>query len=175
MRQHIDAAKQDLSSAQLKTTIADARDAADSLGRNLRSAADAVAPASVETNFSVLKAFAVALTELTMKVDDCTRKLAGLAEQPDQGGQPQRPFAPASNDGLAAHDPGGPASSDSRGPRTIDHPLYVMQEDAALGGSSTSDAVEANAYSSSQDKNGAENRDSPAEARNRAWWPWRRE
>jgi hypothetical protein len=175
MRQHIDAAKQDLSSAQLKTTIADARDAADSLGRNLRSAADAVAPASVETNFSVLKAFAVALTELTMKVDDCTRKLAGLAEQPDQGRQPQRPFAPASNDGLAAHDPGGPASSDSRGPRTIDHPLYVMQEDAALGGSSTSDAVEANAYSSSQDKNGAENRDSPAEARNRAWWPWRRE
>ena len=42
VRQQIDAAKQDFSSAQLKTTIAAAGDAAESLRRNLRSVADAV-------------------------------------------------------------------------------------------------------------------------------------
>jgi len=176
MRQQIDAAKQDFSSTQLKTSIADARDAAESLGRNLRSVADAVSPASMDSNFSALKNFADAITDLTAKVGDCTRNLASLAEQPDQGRQPQRPFATASNDGSAAHDPRSPAGSDSSsGSRANGSPRDAMQEEGAVDRSSTSDAVEPNTSSNPQDNRGAENRGSAQETRSRAWWPWRRD
>jgi methyl-accepting chemotaxis protein len=84
MREQVDAAKQEFTSAPLRTSIADAREAAESLGRNLRSAADAVSPASVDGNVSVLKKFADAITDLTAKVEDCTRNLASFAERPDQ-------------------------------------------------------------------------------------------
>jgi hypothetical protein len=175
MRQQIDAAKQDFSSAQLKTTIADARDAAENLGRNLRSVANTVAPAFVEANFSVLKASAAALTELTIKVDDCTRKLTSSAEQRNQQGQPELQLATASNDNSAAFDSRSPTGIDSFAARTPGYSLDAIQEEGVVDGSLASDAVESNIYSGPQDNNGAENRDSVPEIRNRAWWPWRRE
>lgn len=170
VRQQIDAAKQDFSSAHLKTTIAAAGDAAESLRRNLRSVADAVSPASVDANFSALKKFADGITDLTAKVEDCTRNLASLAERPDQKSQPQSRYASASNDGSAHHDPGSPAGSDSSsGARPNGAPPDAVQKEGAVGGSSTSDTVEPNTYSSPQGNRGAENRDTAQDTRSRAW------
>ncbi|MGO9685690.1 MAG: hypothetical protein ACLPTZ_24470, partial [Beijerinckiaceae bacterium] len=175
MRQQIDTAKQDFSSTQLKTSIADARDAAESLGRNLRSVADAVSPASMDTNFSALKDFADAITDLTAKVEVCARNLASLAVHPDQVWQPQRQPATSSNEGPAQHDARSPAGSDSSsGTRANGSPPDAIQKEGAVGGSSTRDTVEPNIYSSQQDDRGAENRDNAQETRSRPWWSWRR-
>lgn len=176
VRQQIDAAKQEFSSAQLKATIAAAGDAAETLRRNLRSVADAVSPASVDANFSVLKKFADAITDLTAKVEDCIRNLASLAERPDQRSQPQSQYAAASNDGSAQHDPRSPAGGDSSsGAWTNDAPPDATQKEGAVGGSSTSDVVGSNIYSSLQDNRGDENREIAQKTRGSAWWPFRRD
>jgi prefoldin subunit 5 len=174
--QQIETAKKEFSLIRLKTSVADARDAAESLRRNLRSVADAVSPASVDTNFSVLKKFAEAITDLTAKVEDSTRNLVSLAERPEQGWQPQRQLATPSNDeGSGAHNPRSPAGSDSSSGARVTYPPDAMQEEGAVVGSSTTDAVATNTYLRPQDNNGAENRDSIRKSRTRAWWPWGRD
>jgi len=176
LTQQIEAAKEELSLIQLKTSVTHARDAAESLDRNLRSIADTVSPTSMDTNFSALKNFANAITDLTAEVEDCARNLASLAAQPDQIGQPQRRFTTAANNGSAARDPGSPKGSDSSsGTQANDSSPDAVQKEGAVGGSSTKEVVEPNTYSSPEDTRGAENRYNAQETtRSRAWWAWRR-
>jgi methyl-accepting chemotaxis protein len=173
--QQIETAKEELSLIQLKQSVSDARDAAESLRRNLRSVADAVSPASIDTNFSALKNFADAITDLTAKVEVCTQNLASLSVRPDQVWQPHRQFAPASNEGPAQHVSRSPTGSDSSSTMRANSSSSVgIQKEDAVSGSSTRDRVAPNTYSSQQDNRGAENRDSAQETRGRAWWSWRR-
>jgi methyl-accepting chemotaxis protein len=175
LTQQIETAKEEISLVQLKTSLTHAHDAAENLGRNLRSVADAVSPVSVDANISVLKKFAGAITDLTMKVEDCTRNLVSLAERPNQVWKQQHQLATASNDGSVQHDPKIPAGSDSSsGTRANGSPPGAAQNEGAVGGSLTIDTVELNSYSRAQDHADAENRDSTQETRSRAWWSWHR-
>jgi archaellum component FlaC len=171
----IETTKEELSLIQLKRSVSDARDAAESLRRNLCSVADAVSPASIDTNFSALKNFADAITDLTAKVEVCTRNLASLAVRPDQVWEPQRQFATPSSEGPAQHVPRNPTGSDSSsGMRANGSPSDPIQKEGAVGGSSTIDTVEPNTFSSQPNNRGAETRDNAQETRSRAWWSWRR-
>jgi hypothetical protein len=170
MREQIDGAKEDFSSAQLEMTIAEARDAAERLGRNLRFVADTVAVAG--RDLSVLKAFAVALSELTSKIDDCTRKLGGLDLEPLKTVVRQQ-FVRAS-DGSAAPGPGGRAGGDPAGAEAVGDPRHAGEGKGTADGSSTIDAIAPHTRSIPVDYV-AEKRDSVGEARSRAWWRWRRD
>ncbi len=163
LTQQIETAKEEFSLIQLKKSVSDARDAAESLRQNLRSVADTLAPG--EANFSVMKAFANAITELTGKVDECTLKLARLAERSDNAPPTARQISPASSDVSAAPDPGSPVGSDAPSDaRANDHP----------SGSATKEPVESKTHSSPQDNKEAENRYIARDTNNRPWWPWRR-
>jgi chromosome segregation ATPase len=105
MRQKVDGAKQDFSSAQLSTSIAEARDAAESLNRNLRHMAGTISAGAIDGNFSVLKAFGDTINELTTKIEVCTRKLATLADHSDQGAQPQNGSSSTAGNGSPPHSP----------------------------------------------------------------------
>jgi len=176
LTQQIETAKEEISLIQLKTSVMHARDAAESLGSNLRSVADAVSPASVDANFSVIKKFVGAITELTAKIEDTTRNSGTLSERPNQVRQPQSQFATASSDGAAQRDPRSPTNSDSpSGVWANGSPSDAIREEDALGGASTRDTGGANTYSSPQDNRSADHRDSGQETRSRAWWSWRRD
>jgi uncharacterized protein YoxC len=162
----IETAKEEFSLVQLKKSISDARDAAENLRQNLRSVADTLAPG--EANFSVMKAFANAITEFTGKVDECTLKLARLAERADNGPHTLSQISPALSDvSAAAHDPrslvGSDASSDAL---ANGHP----------SGSAAKEPVKSTTHSIPQENREADNRYVARDTRNRAWWqPWRRE
>ncbi len=164
LTQQIETAKEEISLVQLKKSVSDARDAAENLRQNLRSVADTLAPG--EANFSVMKAFASAITEFTGKVDECTLKLARLAERSDNPPHTLRQLSPASSDVSAAHDPRSPGGIDaSSDVRANGHP----------SGSATKEPFESKTHSSLQDNKEAENRYSARDTRNRAWWPWHRD
>jgi methyl-accepting chemotaxis protein len=163
LTRQIETAKEEFSLIQLKKSVSDARDAAENLRQNLRSVADTLAPG--EADFSVMKAFANAISEFTGKVDECALKLARLAERPDNAPHTMRQISPASSDVSPTHDPRSLVGNASSEARANGYP----------SGSPTKEPIDSKTHPSPQDNKEAENRDSARDARNRAWWPWRRD
>lgn len=175
LTQQIETAKEEISLIQLKTSVSHARDAAESLGRNLRSVADAVSPASMETNFSALGKFAEAITDLTTGIEDCARSLASLTVRPDQVRQPQRQSADAANHGSAAYDPGSLRDVDSSsGTRTNDSHPDALEKEGAVDGLSRRAMVGPGTFVNPQENRGTETRGNGEDNRSHTWWSWRR-
>jgi methyl-accepting chemotaxis protein len=164
LTRQIETAKEEFNLIQLKKSVSDARDAAEDLRQNLRSVADTLAPG--EADFSAMKAFANGITEFTGKVDECTLKLARLAEQSDNTPHTLRQISSALTDVSAAHDPRSPVSSNAPS---------EARANGYLSESGTKEPVESKTHSSPRDNKEADHRDSAPDARSRAWWPWRRD
>lgn len=176
MRRQIDTTKQEFGLTQFKTAMADTVDAAGNLGRNFKLMANALEPSQEDANFSVLKAFAAALAELTAEIQDSTYKLAALAEQSNKGSQPQRQFPSVSNGDTASQETASPAhSASSLGTQTNDDALSATHREGITGRTLAPDAVAPNGYSSSQEDKIANDLDRALETRGRAWWSWRRD
>jgi Mg2+ and Co2+ transporter CorA len=171
MRQQIDAAMERFTSAQLSMSLADIRDAAETLSRNLRDVAGAISPGYIENNISTLKAFGDTVIDLSAKVNESMRKLTILVERPVQASQRQnQSIATADNEAPGDQSTSGAASDPGADER---YRLDGVQSEGGIAKPATSYGSESN-DSSTHDAIRSENVDNADKSRGRSWWPWGR-